>query len=191
MKSLRSIGRSVACLHRREMIEMAIEKRRLGQHGDRRGARALVAARNRRRIVIGLQHASRWRAALALGNDVQPVRLRDSAALKRPGRGSTAAARRSSSSSGTCAARTLDHPLRGGDDSGEQIRRLRGRRHACHQLSMPRSSRRASSRDGAGIDRLRGALDSFAHRGRLSADEQRRPGIEQHDVAARSFLVRR
>ena len=74
MKSLRRIGSDVAPPHGDEMIETAVEKRRLGQHRNGRGAGAFVAARDRCRIVVRLQHAPRRRTALALGDHVDAIR---------------------------------------------------------------------------------------------------------------------
>ena len=54
--------------------------------------------------------------------------------------------------------------------------RMRGRNH--------RLEGRAG---GAGIDRMRGTLDAFAHRRRFPADEERCTGIQQHDIALWTF----
>ena len=78
MKSLRSTGTSCASRseggpHGRQVLERAVEKRRLGQHRHRGGAGGGVVARDRRRIVVGAQHPARRRPPLALGDHVDPV----------------------------------------------------------------------------------------------------------------------
>ena len=56
-----------------QVIERPIEEGRLGQHRNRRRACASVVRRDRHRVVVRAQDPSRRRAALALGNHVDPV----------------------------------------------------------------------------------------------------------------------
>ena len=188
MKSLRRIGRSMSPPHRREMIEVAVEERRLGQHGNRRGAGALVAARDRRRIVVGLQHASRRRAPLALGDHVRARSGSRQRGLKR------AAAAARPRPHGARARRAAPAPRARSTMRRVAATMAASRSGACavDVMTSPAfdAAIMASSvvRGGAGIDRLRRALDAFAHRRRFSADEQRCAGVQQHDVAARALV---
>src|SRR5262245_56982134 len=50
------------------MLTRALEELAVGQHRKARGASAFVAARDRRRVEIGAQHAARGAGALDLGD---------------------------------------------------------------------------------------------------------------------------
>ena len=104
----------------REVIEAAVEERRLGQHRNRRRARRCIGGRVRGRIVVLAQDALRRRPPLALGDDPRRRRraqrvtkglaLRPARVLRAPG-----------SSIGVRRARARGRVPRGGDDRLEQI----------------------------------------------------------------------
>src|SRR6266850_5006647 len=56
------------------MLEGAVEKRRLGEYGDRSGAAALVLLRDRDRVVCSGKNSLRRRPPLALGDHVDAIR---------------------------------------------------------------------------------------------------------------------
>ena len=171
------------------MRQRAVEERRLGQHRDGGGAAVGIGARDPHRVVVGGQHAARRRAALALGDDVEPVGPGAAAASKSGPRGAAAAARRSSAGQRLALpARRRDAPRRG-DDRRQQIGTGAHARHlrAATAAPSPRAWRRAAPRSmAAAAWRMPSRTDVGA-----PGHEQRRAGVQQHDVARRPRPCRR
>ena len=193
MKSLRSSGTSTAARTAARCVERAVEERRLGQHRNRRRAgRARRPCAMRHRIVVGAQHAARRRAPLALGDHVDRSRSRAARAAKR---GAVAAA-------APCA-RALERGARlappAHRDASRRVaatiassrsggRRSRGCSRAIRHRDQASPARRARAplSIAAAAWRCRRCTASAA-----PGDEQRRAGVEQHDVARPARARRR
>ena len=199
-----------------QVVDRAAEPVRLAQHGDRDRAPGLVGPRPGDDVLVAIGDVTgRWRAPLDLGDDVKAGRgepIEDRPRRAGSGRDREVVVEGQAghlvADVGPAAFGDL------GDNVGLAPRRRCGRRRFVG-LARPLEDRHAGApsasasssarrrldvaafgaqsleqlRPEPGIDRQAGSVDPRFERVDRARDEQRRPGVEEHDVAPRAGLA--